>query len=179
MQRETYMAFAVDRGGVALVADFTMNEWPDPGEGSDSFVHYSYLRDLDNAGRSYTCRLIGLLTLHMMKYAEPAFMRQHPVGDVTSAGQIVPDGSITVPVHPTSQLSTHVMLSVDVIAETLEVVQRGSDKKILPLTARAIAVAALEQGTGDDAAVLVGEIVLDTLAGIYPAIFAAYPSLAP
>jgi hypothetical protein len=178
MQPETYMAFSVDRQGVALVADFTMNEWPAAGEPPDSFVHYSYLHDLERVGRSYTCRLIGYMTIAMMQYTDPATMRRHPVGDVTPAGLVNPDGSATVMVDPTAPMGTHVMLSLDVGAQALEIVERGRDKRIMPGTVRMVPVADLAQRGGDVAAIDIGAIVLNVLMSLYPSVFAPYPALA-
>ncbi|MFC0136059.1 hypothetical protein CR105_01865 [Massilia eurypsychrophila] len=179
MYRQTYMTFGIDRQGVALVAEFVMNDRP--GQQIESMLSYSYFEDLDREGRDYTRRLIGLLTLMMMQYSSPEVMSRHAVGPITPATQIITHGSAVGVVDENALMSTHLMLSLDPAAEALEleIVERGGDKRILRRVAvRRVAAADLAERGGDAAAMDVGAIVLEMLKDLYPASFAGFPTLA-
>ena len=111
MYRQTYMTFGIDRQGVALVAEFVMNDRPGPGEQVETMLSYSYLEDLDREGQAYTRRLIGLLTPMMMKYSSPEVMGRYPVGPITPATQIINHGRAVV--DDKALMPTHLMLGLD------------------------------------------------------------------
>ncbi|WP_426178207.1 hypothetical protein [Massilia sp. TWR1-2-2] len=140
-------------------------------------LSYSYLEDLDREGQAYTRRLIGLLTLMMMKYSSPEVMGRYPVGPITPATQIINHGRAVV--DDKALMPTHLMLSLDPVAEALEMVERGSDKRISRrVTVRRIDAADLAKRGGDATAMDVGAIVLEMLKDLYPSIFARFPALA-
>jgi hypothetical protein len=177
MQPLTYMMFGIDRNRVALVANFVLDDRPAPGEPKNEFGQHALLGTLGGAGKPYACRMIGAMVLLMMQHTDPEAMRKHTFGAVTPAQMIGRGDGPAGPMDIDALLPIHLMLSLASDGQSLEIEQRDEQKQVVPGAGNTVPVSDLAARGADGAATVIGAIVLDTLMGLYPAVFAPYPAL--
>ena len=175
MINDFYMAFGVDRRGIAIASIPIVHE---NGRAVRSFPNHFFLDQMTEKGADFTRRMLGDIAISFMCRTHRDATRRYvfePVAatrlfdDDSNVSRLVPDRDAVLPILVAVGLSDDGL--------SLETAEHDDAHQALPGTVRTTPLRELEARGPDGAATQVGNDVLGTLIRLYPAVFASYPAL--